>query len=120
MKLDKIKFANLVAFICGRTTYQLSAEEINMLDNMLDTPEAAANPQVIEELMKAIHDGKKIEAIKAYRSLIPSGLKEAKDAIEKDWTNRYTKTELWKSADNAAYYDEKQIAVIRSFIANLY
>jgi len=57
------------------------------LDNLvdIDVPQHIVNPQVIEELMKAIHEGKKLEAIKAYRMIIPTGLKEAKDAVEKDW-----------------------------------
>lgn len=42
---------------------------------------------MINELMRAIHAGEKISAIKAYRSLTGYGLKEAKDAVEKDWIN---------------------------------
>jgi ribosomal protein L7/L12 len=43
-----------------------------------DTPQAAAMEQIVE----ALRQGNKIQAIKDYRELTGSGLKESKEAIE--------------------------------------
>lgn len=92
MKLDKIKFAQVVAYI-GELKPELSVD-VHALDIMIDidvTPvevPGKANPADINELMRAIHAGEKIAAIKAYRIMTGYGLKEAKDAVEKYWVNK--------------------------------
>lgn len=91
MKLDRMKFAALVGWIAGRFAVQMDYDDYRMLDNLVDidvTPvevPGKANPADINALMSAIHQGNRIDAIKAYRSLTGFGLKEAKDAVEKYW-----------------------------------
>lgn len=88
MKLNKIAFAVVVNFINQIGSRELDGHDIKRLDELIDidVPQPTVNRQIIDELMKAIHEGKKIEAIKAYREIFKGvGLKEAKDAIEKDW-----------------------------------
>lgn len=95
MKLDKIKFAQVVAFIVDAMRTGFDDEAIRTLDNMIDIDvqpvelPGKANPADLGMLMKAIHEGRKIEAIKAYRNMTGCGLKEAKDAVEKDWPDYY-------------------------------
>lgn len=88
MKLDKMKFAYLVKFLATDGWYG-SVEELDNLVNieMPEHPQIKADPATIDALMKAIHDGQKIEAIKQYRTLTGYGLKEAKDAVEKVLTD---------------------------------
>jgi ribosomal protein L7/L12 len=90
MKLDRLAFATLIAFIAMKSKHMLEAGDIKDLDNLIDIkmPDVATdqvNPNRIDEMLAAISDNHKIEAIKAYRSLTGSGLKESKDAIEKYW-----------------------------------
>jgi ribosomal protein L7/L12 len=40
------------------------------------------SPNDVIDLLRAMADGRKIEAIKAYRTLTGYGLKESKDAVE--------------------------------------
>lgn len=88
MKLDKIKFAWLIAFVTkhGATLGQYEIEDI---DNVctFNAPEAKPNKinaSEVDELLREIMspDGF-IPAIKAYRSITGAGLKEAKEAIER-------------------------------------
>ena len=80
MKLDRIKFAHLVAHCVGNGMND-GEWEINRLDDLTEinvepVPVPYADATIVNELLKAMKDGRKIEAIKAYRSLTGLGLKE--------------------------------------------
>ena len=93
MKLDKIKFARLIAYLGPKCKFELDNTVIETLDDMIDIEVPV--PQVtvarpsnddIERLMMLMAEGlRKIEAIKIYRTLTGYGLKESKDAVEKYW-----------------------------------
>lgn len=89
MKLDRIKFAHLVAHCVGNGMND-GEWEISRLDDLTEinvepVPVPYADATIVNELLKAMKDGRKIEAIKAYRSLTGLGLKESKDAVEAQW-----------------------------------
>lgn len=95
--MDHIKFAQLVANIAKQHAISFTTDE---LTDMLATIEAgtaqsetkyepATHDQIVAEagrqvqdMLSAMHNYNKIEAIKACRMLTGIGLKEAKDAIE--------------------------------------
>lgn len=99
MKLDKIKFAKLIHYIteCGWNG------DVSHIDELIDidvTPvevPGKADPAMLNELMRAIHAGERIAAIKAYRSMTGYGLKEAMNAVERHWSTeiKRTKQELY-------------------------
>lgn len=89
--MDKIKFAHLCVYIgylitqgACLTDYQVSEIDTLINDGMphrgLGYTDAA-----MEEFMTAMHDGRKIDAIKAHRTMSGMGLKESKDFVEKHW-----------------------------------
>lgn len=89
MKLDKIKFATLVAYIGSlRPEHDI---DLYSLDKLTDVDVAPVSTGFIEaekvdELLRCMQErlqGGLIPAIKAYRALTNAGLKEAKEAIEK-------------------------------------
>jgi Ribosomal protein L7/L12 C-terminal domain len=95
MKLDKIKFAQLIAYISNIVSRQsIDSTDISMLDDLIDieVPTQVANIvkcSDVDQLMALMNEGtRKIEAIKAYRTLTGAGLKESKDAVEKYWNNK--------------------------------
>lgn len=93
MKLDKIKFGMLVSWISRRGNVQLDAGDCSDLDNLIDVPMPdvstdQVNPSRVDDLLKSISEGRKIDAIKAYRALTGSGLKESKDAICMNWSRQ--------------------------------
>lgn len=139
MKLDKIKFASLLNMI-GRFGVTLDRDDIADLDNLIDIDvqpieiPGKANPADLDMLMNAIHEGEKIEAIKAYCTLTHTVLKEAKDAVEKYW-NRDSKLKdaMLKSIDdqmngvligNHTYtlnkFNNNELQIIRDFINSFY
>jgi ribosomal protein L7/L12 len=91
MKLDKIKFAKLLAYISYTSNYDFSSD-VNYIDDLIDV-DAEPNriyPQIsdINYLMELMASGNhKIEAIKAYRKLTGLGLKESKEQVEKYWVS---------------------------------
>lgn len=89
MKLDKIAFANVVKYVMElRPEIFFNPQD---LDDLIDIPipepvKSYALPSEVDALLAAFNQpGKKIEAIKAYRSLTGAVLKEAKDAVERYW-----------------------------------
>lgn len=87
MKLDRIKFAQLIGYISPKFKFELSETDIYTLDdlteiNTMPVPTDKVDAERIDTLLKALHKGNRIEAIKEYRSLTGQGLKESKDAIE--------------------------------------
>lgn len=87
MKLDKIKFAKVVAFISNG----FCVDDVQTLDDMIDVDVKPISTGFIEaekvdELLRCMQErlkGGLIPAIKAYRALTNAGLKEAKEAVEK-------------------------------------
>lgn len=96
--MNMIKFTQLVANITRQHAISFTDDELKwMLDTIKDGTEPtqqpifqppsnqqiqAASGQEVMDMMNAMATGKKIEAIKACRSLTGLGLKEAKDMIE--------------------------------------
>ena len=93
MKLDKIKFARLVAFL-SRNGFDGYQSNIEAIDDMIDIEVPAVevvrpSTDDVERLMFLMVEGLyKIEAIKMYRSITEMGLKESKDAVEKYWVSK--------------------------------
>jgi ribosomal protein L7/L12 len=93
MKLDKMQFARLVAHCVGNGM-NAGTYEVEELDRIIDfdVPEPkviSAKASDIDNLLMLMAEGtRKIEAIKAYRSLTGEGLKEAKDAVERYWMSK--------------------------------
>lgn len=85
--MDKIKFANLIAFVQtlkDASHSRLEYDEINELNRLTLADESAkSNPDLVDDLVAAMKDSKFVEAIKAYRAITGEGLKESKEAIEK-------------------------------------
>lgn len=90
MKLDKIRFAMLVSWISRRGAVELNAGDCSELDNLIDVPMDVEFTSVekVDDLLKSISEGRKIDAIKAYRALTGSGLKESKDTVEMFWSRQ--------------------------------
>ena len=89
LRLDRMKLAKLVAHCCGNGMSQ-GDWEIERIDEFceFEVPEPVnkASCADIDNLMALMAEGnRKIEAIKAYRTLTGAGLKEGKDAVEKYW-----------------------------------
>jgi ribosomal protein L7/L12 len=91
LKLDKIKLAVLIGWLCQAKEIHLNSSEVEMIDNFIDI-DAPVTERVyphladVNNLMLHMANGThKIEAIKSYRNLTGLGLKESKDAVEKYW-----------------------------------
>jgi len=88
MKLDKLMFAKVVAHCVanGMTTGEYA---LNELDQLIEVPEPKPNMASagdVDRLLMLMAQGQqKIEAIKQYRTMTGSSLKEAKDAVERHW-----------------------------------
>lgn len=94
MKLDKMQFAKLVAYISGIAQRgHIDNSDVEIIDDMIYIDIDVPNQQIhhsqnsdIEKLMNMMAQGtQKIEAIKMYRNLTGCGLKESKDAVERYW-----------------------------------
>ena len=96
MKLDKIKFARLIAYLGPKCTFELDSGAIQELDELIDIELPEQETVVlrpcnddIDRLMLLMAEGtRKIEAIKIHRQLTGYGLKESKDAVEKYWVDK--------------------------------
>ena len=84
-------FARLVSYISTRNSSPMDSFEISDLESMVQdciVPPAPApypynaNGSTVADLMTALVNGRKIDAIKAHRTLTGYGLKESKDAVE--------------------------------------
>jgi hypothetical protein len=91
MKLDKIRFAKVVSWISRMTNgLEFGYEDLRELDDILEF-EAPTTQHAycvdIDQLMALMVNGiSKIEAIKQYRKITGSSLKDSKDAVEKHWS----------------------------------
>lgn len=79
--MEKIAFAQLTALIGSLSGKALDRGEIEHIEYLIRNGNGAALDDV-HVLMRAMADGRKIEAIKAYRTLTGYGLKESNDAVE--------------------------------------
>ncbi|MCX4989646.1 MULTISPECIES: ribosomal protein L7/L12 [unclassified Streptomyces] len=66
----------------GRTDRRIAHVE-RRLDLILDHLGIREDPPHLPQVTAFLRDGKKIQAIKAYREATGAGLKEAKDAVER-------------------------------------
>ena len=83
--MDIIKFATFISFITGKSGNTLDRWEVEDIQcKLLDMVGASStmNAGSVRELFQAMAQGRKIEAIRAYRNLTGDGLKDAKDAVE--------------------------------------
>lgn len=130
MKLDRLKFAELVGY-CANRGMPVDRTDVQVLDQLtemnvepVEVP-GKADPAMLNELMRAIHAGERIAAIKAYRGLTGFGLKEAKDAVEQHWNTeiKRTKQQLYTYLNNYTKVKpltHEQDNCISTFIANVY
>lgn len=89
MRLDKIKFATLVAYI--GSLHPKNEIDLYSLDklteiNMEPVSTGFVETEKVNELLRCMQErlkGGLIPAIKAYRALTNANLKEAKEAIER-------------------------------------
>lgn len=121
MKMDKIKFAQLIGFISCQYRLTITQDDMREIDDMIDVTITDPNPVFakascddVDELLKQVMRPEGlIHAIKAYRVLTGAGLKESKDAIERYWSNADKKysiadlrsklnSEIWNAADYSA------------------
>jgi len=116
MKLDKIKFARLVAYLSrnGFDGYQSNIEAIDdMIDIELPMPIEHHYPKNddVERLMSLMAEGTRmIEAIKIYRNITGMGLKDSKDAVERYWISKRPEPVAKPYASNATLGDVLEIA----------
>lgn len=76
-------------------------QEISTLEDKLhDQKEANSNPQLTVDLLKAMADGRTIEAIKCFRNITGYGLKEAKDAVEAAFAGGAKRAMPWTQQAN--------------------
>lgn len=119
MKLDKIKFAMLVALMADKGA-AFSMEELADIDALIDieTPPAPAmNATDLHVLMALMQAGtNKIDAIKQHRQMTGYGLKDSKDIVEKYWPNTKQKLlDLLDKRDNLA----GEYMIIQKFLHEL-
>lgn len=129
-KLPRAAFARLISSISSVTGYDFTEHQINGIDDIIDfEPPARLSdilpvaPKVSEtsvnDLLSAVKKGEKINAIKAYRVLTGSGLKESKDAVEANWpsVDRTSAVELKSKMLRTVWDAETDVShVLRDFL----
>lgn len=82
--MDKLKFAQLICLIVARTGRELTMRDIADLEALkaAEPEHEVCNLVEMNNMLWAMRDGRKIDAIKAHRTLTRMGLKESKEAIE--------------------------------------
>lgn len=82
--MDKLKFAQLINLIVARTGRELTTDDISDLEALtnVESEHEVCNLAEMSNMLLAMRDGRKIDAIKAHRALTRMPLKESKDAIE--------------------------------------
>ena len=122
MKLDKIKFAKLIAMLASEYGY-IHEDFIQAVDNLIDieVPEQVAYPknENVEALMKHMAAGtNKLDAIREHRAITGMGLKDSKEAVEQYWLYKWTGEELFVKLTKSGY-DANARATIEHFLAGL-
>lgn len=127
MKLDKIKFAQLVAYLTNIGA-EFTFDSVRDIDSIIDVempeqPIQIMNPEQLHALMALMQEGeRKIEAIKQHRMMTGYGLKESKDIVEKYWQSnnaRKSEVEMLKRLNSSNYSDE-DYNTINTFLNNAY
>lgn len=97
MKMNETNFAVLVSYVTSLNSLNhamLYSDQVIALRDYVHQcmpQEVPSNRPVVsysdvDELLCSMHQGvNKIDAIKAYRQITSTGLKEAKDAVERYW-----------------------------------
>jgi ribosomal protein L7/L12 len=87
--MDKLQFAELVAWVQHRCQAELEPSDLDRLDRMVNTRgNGTITGNDVRYMLEAMARGNKIEAIKKHREMTGYGLKESKDAIEAAMLNR--------------------------------
>lgn len=84
MKMNPIKFAELISFVTQIYGNALSIENIEEINNIIDngiTPDPINHERLVT-LFKFMENGELINAVKEYRSITNSSLRDAKEAVE--------------------------------------
>ncbi len=88
--MDRLGLARLIAYLCAlHRGHAYDRYEISQIDSIIaegiqsKPPATVPTPQDARDLLLAIVGERKIDAIKAYRSLTGDGLKESKEAVER-------------------------------------
>lgn len=87
--MNLIQFGKLINRLTIWGMRELESSEMIELEAMVKPPvqdvqtRNTVKEADVDELLKAVKEGRKIDAIKAYRCLTNAGLKESKDAIER-------------------------------------
>ncbi len=89
MHIEPVQFAHLVSrlqLIASRGD-GFGRDDIQLIYDTLEqfVPSSGASPEPLKELIRATKTDRKLEAIKAVRSMTGFGLKEAKDLVESAW-----------------------------------
>lgn len=122
MKLDKIKFARLIAMLASEYGY-IHEDFIQAVDNLIDieVPEQVAYPknENVEALMKHMAAGtNKLDAIREHRAITGMGLKDSKEAVERYWLYKWTGEELFNRLTQSSYNADEE-AAIKHFLRRL-
>lgn len=80
--MDKIVFARLIAYLSALTHHSYDEFEIRQIDDLVSRAPAPSVGNV-RNLLYAMSNDRKIEAIKEFRTLTGDGLKESKEAVER-------------------------------------
>lgn len=129
MKLDKIKFAQLIGFLERVHALNLQQKDVEFIDELIDVEAPGATKALIHEvdellrcMLSAGSDGF-IPAIKAYRALTNAGLKEAKEAVERYRStpklNAWTKKEMLVKLNSSPPVSQTEFNDISAFIERL-
>ena len=118
MKLDKIKFARLIAMLASEYGY-IHEDFIQAVDNLIDVdaPEQAAEPicpknEHIEALIKHMVEGtSKLDAIRYHRSVTGMALKESKEVVERHWFPKWTEEQLFVKLTQSSYSADERAAI---------
>jgi hypothetical protein len=90
--MNKLHFAKLVAFIASQSGQAMDDWVLEQLSQLTTMPPVASkivcDVDALYQMMEAMQQGRKIDAIKAHQALTGYGLKESKDAVEKYWFDR--------------------------------
>lgn len=85
--MDKYAFAELISYITALpSSAHLGECQCREIEALMDRCSLRRAVMSVDDLLKHMQAGSKIEAIKAYRALTNQGLKESKDAVERYWS----------------------------------
>jgi ribosomal protein L7/L12 len=90
--MDKFHLAHLISFVQHLAYNQrvFEADDIAQIDKIIcngmpQQPIQNYNDRALSDMLTAMKDGRKIDAIRHHRAMSGFGLKESKDFIEQHW-----------------------------------